>query len=147
LNLKTAENESWRNKLPAAVAEGPLIPACGSGRIPRLFNHILLLPTMTPNPFLRPAIGTAAILLIPLVMTFVDRAKLPGEGWRWGPLDFVVMGALLFGAGWVYEMLAARTPRLLHKAAICGAILLCVAMIWAELAVYAVSKGLKLLFG
>lgn len=102
---------------------------------------------MTRNPFLRPAIVTGFILLIPLVMTFIDRAKPLGEGWRWGPLDFVVMGGLLFGAGWMFEMLAARTSQRLHKVAIGGAILLGVVLLWAELAVDAVSKGLRLLFG
>lgn len=95
----------------------------------------------------RPAIVTAFILLIPLVMTVIDRAKPLGEGWRWGLLDFVVMGALLFGAGCAYEMLATRFPRRWHKAAMGGAMLLCVVLIWAELAVGAVSKGLKLLAG
>ena len=102
---------------------------------------------MTYDRFRRPAILTALVLLIPLVMTFIDRAKPLGEGWRWGPLDFAVMGALLFGAGCVYEVLAARVSKRLHQAALVGAIVLCVVLIWAELAVDAVSKGLKLLFG
>lgn len=102
---------------------------------------------MTPTHFRRPAIGTALILLIPLVMTFLDRAKPLGEGWRWGPLDFVVMGALLFGAGWVGEMLVARTPNRVHRFALCAGILIVVLLIWSELAVDAVSQSVRLLLG
>lgn len=95
----------------------------------------------------RPAIVTAFLLLIPLVMTVSDRDKPLGEGWRWGALDFVVMGALIFGAGCVYEALAARLPKYWQRAAMGGAILLCVLLIWAELAVALVSKGLRPLVG
>src|SRR3546814_7493924 len=48
------------------------------------------------------------MLLIPLVMTIVDRNKPEGDGWHWRPGGFVVVGALLFGAGFVYEFLASK---------------------------------------
>src|SRR3546814_17913812 len=41
-------------------------------------------------------------------MTIVDRNKPEGDGWHWRPGGFVVVGALLFGAGFVYEFLASK---------------------------------------
>jgi protein-S-isoprenylcysteine O-methyltransferase Ste14 len=102
---------------------------------------------MTRKHLLRPAIVTAGILLIPLVMTILDRGKPPGDGWHWGPGDFVVMGALLFGAGVTYEVLASRIDRKAGKIAAGIAILLAVLAIWVELAVDGVSKGIRMIFG
>ena len=95
----------------------------------------------------RPAIVTAGILLIPLVMTILDRGKPPGDGWFWGPGDFVVMGALLLGAGVTYEVLASRLERKAYRAAVGVAILLAVLAIWVELAVDGVSRGIRMIFG
>ena len=102
---------------------------------------------MTSKHLVRPAIGTALILLIPLVMTVLDRGKPPGDGWRWGPGDFVAMGALLFGAGVTYEVLASRLDRKAYRVAAGLAILLAVLAIWFELAVDGVSKVIKMLLG
>lgn len=102
---------------------------------------------MNTKPLIRPAIGTALILCIPLVMTFLDRGKPVGTGWHWGPLDFLVMGALLLGAGWTFEVLAARIPKFAHKVALGAMIAFCVVLVWAELAVDAVSRFLGMLFG
>src|SRR5688572_12275692 len=100
---------------------------------------------MTSKHLVRPAIGTALILLIPLVMTVLDRGKPPGDGWRWGPGDFVAMGALLFGAGVTYEVLAGKLDRKVHRIAAGIAIVLCVLAIWVELAVDGVSRALRML--
>ncbi len=96
---------------------------------------------------LRPAIVTAGILLIPLVMTILDRGKPVGDGWFWGPGDFVVMGALLFGAGVTYEVLASKTDRRAVRVAVGVAILLAVLAIWVEMAVDGVSRGIRMLLG
>lgn len=92
--------------------------------------------------FVRPAIVTGFILLIPLVMTILDRNKPLGDGWRWGPGDFVVMGALLFGAGVTYEFLASKTASQPRKIGLGLAILFLVFLIWVELAVDAVSRAI-----
>ena len=94
----------------------------------------------------RPAIGTGLILMIPLVMTYVDRNLVAGDGWRWSPLDFAVMGALLFGAGLAYELLARKLPQP-RKVLLGAAILAVVLLVWAELAVDGVSQLLDGVFG
>jgi hypothetical protein len=68
-------------------------------------------------------------MLVPLMaMLFTDEVK-------WGPGDFVVMGALLFGAGMTYEFLAKKTRKRGYRIAIGFAVLAAVLIIWAELAV------------
>ena len=51
---------------------------------------------------IRIALGTAFILLVPLVaMQFTDEVA-------WDLADFVVAGILLFGAGLAYELIATK---------------------------------------
>ena len=101
---------------------------------------------MNTHTWSRPALGTALILSVPLAMTWFDRAKAPGEGWHWGPLDFVVMGVLLFSAGLVYEFVSRRAKTKSQKWAIGLGILAVVLLIWVELAVNALSQLFAYLF-
>jgi hypothetical protein len=79
------------------------------------------------RPFVRLAIATGLILLIPLVA-----AQLSDEvTWTLG--DFVVLGALLFGSGLAFVFFARRMKK--HRAVIGGAILAALLLVWAELAV------------
>jgi hypothetical protein len=94
----------------------------------------------------RPVIGTGLILMIPLVMTYIDRKLAAGDGWRWRPLDFVVMGALLLGAGLGYELLARKLPQQ-RNVLLGAAILAVVLLVWAELAVDGVSQLVDGVFG
>ncbi len=100
---------------------------------------------MQSTRIIRPAAGTALILLIPLVMTILDRGKVVGAGWHWSPMDFVVMGGLLFGAGLTYELLSGRLPGKARSVALALAIVLIVLAIWVELAVDGVSQLFSLL--
>lgn len=95
----------------------------------------------------RPAIGTAVLLSIPLVMTLVDRQRPAGDGWHWSPLDFGVMGALLFGAGLAYEFFARKLGERRHRWLLGSAILCAVLAIWVELAVGGISQLLAYLAG
>lgn len=88
---------------------------------------------------LAPAVATSLFLLFVFAMNVIDRDKAPGEGWRWGPLDYVVMGALLFGAGLAWQVATRRMASRAHRALVGSAIALGVVAIWAELAVGAVG--------
>ena len=77
----------------------------------------------------RIALITLAILLVPLItMAFTDEVN-------WGVMDFVNIGALLFGAGLVYELLARRVRDTKRRLIIGAAVALVVLYVWAELAV------------
>lgn len=77
---------------------------------------------------LRIIIGTAAILMIPLVaMQFSDE-------WDWNLFDFIVIGTLLIGAGLTYELVSARANSK-YRLPIAIAFAIAVILIWAELAV------------
>lgn len=95
----------------------------------------------------RPAIGSGLILMIPLVMTYLDRNGPEGDGWRWSPMDFLVMGALLFGAGLAYEFLVRRVTKKGHKILLGLAVFSVVLLIWVELAVDGVSQLLAAVLG
>lgn len=102
---------------------------------------------MHRHPALRPAIGTGLLLTVPLVMSILDRDKPPGDGWDWEPFDFLVMGALLFGAGLAYELVARRLHKPAHRLMLGLAILFAVFVVWVELAVDGVSQLLHWAFG
>lgn len=83
---------------------------------------------MNMNNIFRIVIGTALILMVPLVaMLFTDDVD-------WGLFDFLVIGTLLIGAGLTYEFVTSRVnPR--QRGAIAVVIIAAVLLIWAELAV------------
>jgi hypothetical protein len=78
---------------------------------------------------IRIALGTALILLVPLVaMQFSDEVD-------WSPFDFIVAGALLFGSGFTYELIARRARNLTYRIAIGVAVLAALLLVWVNLAV------------
>lgn len=71
----------------------------------------------------------AVILLVPLVaMQLTDEVN-------WGLMDFVIIGALLFSAGIIYELVSARVHDARWRWAISAVVILTVLYLWAELAV------------
>lgn len=85
--------------------------------------------TMRKGSILRVALGTALILLVPAVaMQFSD-------GMAWGPMDFVLAGALLFGSGLAYQVITGKTGSLAYRAAVGIALAAAFILIWANLAV------------
>ena len=73
-------------------------------------------------------IATAAVLLVPLIAMQVSPEV------RWDLKDFVVMGALLFGTGSLFVLVARRVPR--GRRLIVGIIFaIAFLYVWAELAV------------
>ena len=71
----------------------------------------------------------ALLLLIPLIaMQFTDEVD-------WKLPDFVVMGVLLLGTGLLCELVMRKIKKIGHRIVICGALLVALFLIWAELAV------------
>lgn len=78
--------------------------------------------------FVRIALATVALLLIPLIaMRFTSEVN-------WGATDFIVMGSLVFGMASLF-VLAARTVSRKHRLFIGGMYVAVFLYIWAELAV------------
>jgi NO-binding membrane sensor protein with MHYT domain len=80
-------------------------------------------------PVSRIALGVGALLLVPLAaMQFSDEVA-------WGPLDFLFAGVILFSAGVAILWLIRRIQRPRRRVAAVAAVILLVAIVWAELAV------------
>jgi hypothetical protein len=75
------------------------------------------------------ALGTGLILLIPwLGMQFSSQVN-------WGREDFIIIGALLFGMGTLFILLARKVTKPMHRMLIGLAVAFAVLWLWAELAV------------
>lgn len=84
---------------------------------------------------IRIAIGAALILLIPLVMTIIDRNKAEGDGWHWSVGDFIFGYLMLFGFGVAYEMVARRSSDTKYKVAVGIAVVATFLLLWVNAAV------------
>lgn len=84
---------------------------------------------MTAKNITRLAMGTGLLLLVPLMAMLFTREV------NWGPMDFVVAGALLFGTGCAFLFIASRTRNMKYRLAGGAALLLMLSTIWAHLAV------------
>lgn len=74
-------------------------------------------------------LGVAFLLLIPFIaMRFTHEVD-------WKLFDFVIMGVLLLGTGLMCELVLRLVTRTVYRIVICGAILLALFLVWAELAV------------
>jgi hypothetical protein len=67
---------------------------------------------MQNKNIVRIALGTGLLLLIPLFAMQVS------DEWNWGLFDFVFMGALLFGTGLTYELIARKGRTIAYRAAV-----------------------------
>lgn len=77
----------------------------------------------------RVALGTALILLIPLVaMQFSTEMN-------WSPFDFLFAGVLLFGTGLVYVLVASRWNSTMYRLAVGVAVVAGLLLVWANAAV------------
>jgi hypothetical protein len=76
-----------------------------------------------------PWLVSAFLLLLPLVaMQFTNEVN-------WDETDFIVFGAMLFGACGLYELAARTTPNTAYRAAVGVAIVAAVLLTWMNLAV------------
>ena len=88
------------------------------------------------------AVGTGLILLIPLVLTLLG-----SEVWHWTLGDFVVMGILLSGTSSMFVLAARKVRKKVYRVAIGIAFAIALLLVWAELAVDAVSQLVTFLLG
>jgi len=72
---------------------------------------------------------TALMLLVPLVAMQVT-----GDV-AWSPIDFATAGALLFGSGLTYELVARRMESTTYRAAVGIAVAAALLLVWINLAV------------
>ncbi|MDZ4714752.1 MAG: hypothetical protein SH819_04715 [Cytophagales bacterium] len=74
-------------------------------------------------------LGVGLLLLIPLIaMQFANEVN-------WGPLDFVVAGALLLITALLCERAIRKVSKIENRVVICLGILLVFFLVWVELAV------------
>lgn len=85
---------------------------------------------LTQNRRLAAILGTIVLLLsVPLIaMQFTTDVK-------WNGVDFAVAGFLLLATGLTCELVLRRVKKTSHRILVCGAILLALFLVWAELAV------------
>lgn len=79
--------------------------------------------SLMKNNLFRLALGTAALLMIPLLLR-----------WPWTLSDFVIMGVLIFGTGLTYELITSKLGKK-HRVIVAIALLIAFLLVWAELAV------------
>ena len=79
--------------------------------------------------FYRVLVGTAALLLVPLLAMRYTREV------NWGPLDFAAAAILLAGAGSLYVLLTHKLRSAPQRRMVGGGLLLTLLLVWAELAV------------
>jgi len=84
---------------------------------------------MRKKNIIRIALATAFILLLPLLaMQFTDEVT-------WDVADFVIAGALLFGAGLTFELVGRKGGTIAYRAAIGVAVATALILVWMNLAV------------
>lgn len=102
-------------------------------------NMTQLMETNTVIRWGRWVLITAAVLAVPaLAMAFDLAIPDPGsgsDGVNWGPIDFAAIGAIVLGAGLLYEYASSRGRGLAHRAAVAIAVLAGLGLVWVNLAV------------
>ncbi|WP_243392479.1 hypothetical protein [Solitalea longa] len=74
-------------------------------------------------------LAAGLLLLMPLIaMQFTPEVN-------WSLADFTVAGVLLFGTGFLCELVLRKVSKVPYRIVLCGAILLILMLIWIELAV------------
>ena len=84
---------------------------------------------MVTRSILRIALITAALLMVPAIaMQFTAEVN-------WGPGDFLIAGALLFGTGTAYVLVTRNIAGRASRIAVGAGLALALLIVWAELAV------------
>lgn len=94
-----------------------------------IIRENMTLITMQNKNIVRIALATAFILLLPLLaMQITDEVV-------WNLADFVVAGALLFGTGLAYELVARKAGNIAYRVAVGVALAAALLLVWMNLAV------------
>jgi hypothetical protein len=95
----------------------------------RIIQENITFMIMQNKNIIRIALATAFILLLPLLaMQFTDEVV-------WGLADFAVAGALLFGTGLTYELVARKGGNIAYRVAVGVALAAALLLVWLNLAV------------
>ena len=95
--------------------------------IQRTFKNIIMLSlSKRLTYFMLAGLG---LLLIPFVAMFFTNEV------QWGPMDFIVAAILIFSAVFGFEMVLRKVKATQTRLLLCGAVLVVIVLIWAELAV------------
>ncbi|HUF73311.1 MAG TPA: hypothetical protein VMR74_10480 [Gammaproteobacteria bacterium] len=89
-------------------------------------NGIMI--TLHRKPLVRIVLVTVLILIVPLV------ANQTVEGFDWGLFDFVVIGAVLFGTGLAYHLVASRLNAITYRVAVGLALAAAFVLFWMNAA-------------
>lgn len=84
---------------------------------------------MSDKIFVWVALGTILLLTIPLVGMSVS------DGWKWGIMDFVFMGGLIFGIGSTFVLVARQMNNLFYRFAVGLAGVAGFLLVWINVAV------------
>jgi len=83
---------------------------------------------------MRPALVTVGVLLIPFIAMQI------GDEWSWTISDFLIMGVLVFCAGFLIEQVITKIEKTAHKIMLMFLLVLTFLYVWAELAVGIFTK-------
>lgn len=79
---------------------------------PPITEETMTVRTPIRRSVVRVALGTALVLLVPLIATLVT------EGANWGAFDFALAAVLFAGIGGTFELAARRAGRIPYRAAV-----------------------------
>lgn len=94
-----------------------------------IFSENIRVINMQFKNIIRPALVTLVILLLPLLaMRFSEEVV-------WDIVDFAIAGAILFGAGLMFEFVVSRGGSIGYRAAVGVAVGAALLLVWMNLAV------------
>ena len=88
---------------------------------------------MVSTPLRKPLLGVAVVVALLLLVPAIAMRSTPEVAW--GPGDFVAAGVLLYGAGALMVLGLRQVTGVRSRVAVVVAVLLGLAVVWAELAV------------
>ena len=94
-----------------------------------LKERIAMVSRNTYRSIVGVALGTVAILMIPFLGMRIS------DDWNWSLSDFIVMGALIFGAGLAYVLGTMKAGAVAYRVAVGMALAAAFLLVWLNLAV------------